>query len=169
VVRSGLIAASGLLVVGALTAGGPLAPTSAVPLPRGGSGEATQQLAGGDFSISGRPSRVLRPGLSAPIDLRLENLRDQPRLVTRIHVALTIDAAHRAAGCSRARDFRVRQLRPSAYPLRIDPRRPRTLRSLGVRYLPRVRMVNLRDVNQDACKGAQLTFCYSGRSRRLRR
>lgn len=159
-VRAGVIAASGLLALGAAAFGASQ---------RGGDGRAAQRLAGVDFVISGRPTRVLRPGVSAPIDLRLRNRRRHPRLVTRLHVAVRVDAAHRRAGCSRRRDFRVRQLPRSAYPLRLGPRRSLRLSRLGVRRVPRVRMVDLARVDQDACKGARLTFRYTGRSTRLRR
>ncbi|MGH2840523.1 MAG: hypothetical protein ACRDKY_06835 [Solirubrobacteraceae bacterium] len=120
------------------------------------------------FKIRGKFARPLAPGTSQPLNLRITNrTRDRLR-ITRLMVSLRVDAAHRRAGCSRARSFRVTRLKPRQYPILVRPRRTRSLRTLRVRPLPRVRMLNL-PTNQNACKGAKLKLRFLGRAQRWQR
>jgi hypothetical protein len=119
------------------------------------------------FVVTGSLRVPLRPGTSRPLNLTLINRRDFPLWITRLRVRVAVDRRHRLAGCSARRDFKVRQMRRRAFPLRLRAHRRRTLRALRVRVLPRVRMRNLR-TNQDACKGASLHLTYSARARKSR-
>ena len=119
------------------------------------------------FAIRGNLTRTLAPGVSQPLNLRLTNPYRFTLQVVRLTVALSVDARHAAAGCRVSRNFKVTPLARSAYPIRLGPRRTRTLRALRVKRLPRVAMRNLA-VNQDACKGARLSFRYAGQARRWR-
>jgi hypothetical protein len=113
--------------------------------------------------ISGTTKRLLRPGLSARIDLRFSN--PGPDAITLRHVRVTIsritapqaDAGH---PCTVA-DFRVRPMRAGSFVL---PRGEATdLLSLGIPawQWPHIKMRN-RPVNQDGCKDASLTLSYRG-------
>jgi hypothetical protein len=119
------------------------------------------------FKIAGKLPRPLVPGTSQSLNLRLTNRRRFGLRITKLTVRVTVDARHVAAGCRRAPNFKVTPLARAAYPIRLRPRVTRTLRAVGIRRLPRVAMRNLA-TNQDACKGARLTFRYAGRARRWR-
>lgn len=118
------------------------------------------------FMIRGDLKGGLAPGVSHPLNLRLTNPYRFSLELERLMVAVSVDAEH-AAGCRVSRNFKVTRLAKRAYPIRLRPRRTRTLRALRVKRLPRVAMRNL-PTNQDACKGAQLEFRYAGRARRWR-
>ena len=120
-----------------------------------------------EFRIRGNLRRPLAPGVSEPLNLRLTNPHRFDLKVTRLTVAVEVDARHAAAGCWAAGNFEVKGLARWAYPIRLRRRRTRTLRALGIKRLPRVAMRNLA-VNQDACRGARLGFRYAGRARRWR-
>ncbi len=119
------------------------------------------------FKISGRLAGPLAPGVSQPLNLRLSNRSRHRLLITKLTVSLRLDAAHRRAGCSWKRGFRVTPLKRSQYPISLPARRTRSLWALGVRALPRVSMLNL-PTSQDACKGATLRLRFAGRARRGR-
>jgi hypothetical protein len=119
------------------------------------------------FKISGRLPGPLAPGVSQPLNLRISNRSRHSLLITKLTVSLRLDAAHRRAGCSRKRSFRVTRLKRSQYPISVPARRTGSLWALGVRNLPRVRMLDLA-TNQDACKGASLRLRFGGRARRGR-
>jgi hypothetical protein len=110
----------------------------------------------------------LRPGLTRRLNLRLRNPHRFPIWITALSQTVTVDRAHRSAGCSAGRDFRIRRVPRRVFPFKLGPRRTRTLRALGVRLLPAIRMRNLRTVNQDACQGARLRLRYTGNSLRTR-
>ncbi len=114
--------------------------------------------------VSGNVARPLTPGTSQRLNLRISNRSKRRMVVTKLTISLTVDAAHRRAGCSRARSFRVTPIRRRNYPITLPARRARTLRVLGVRRVPRLRMLNLA-TNQDACKGARLRLRYSAKVR----
>ncbi len=110
----------------------------------------------------------LRPGVKRRLDLTLRNPHGFTIWVTSLGQSISVDRAHRAAGCSARRDFYTRELPRGELPIELAPRRKRTLRALGVERLPAIGMRNLRKVNQDACKGARLRLKYSGNSLRWR-
>ena len=121
------------------------------------------------FTVHGRLRVPMRPGSSERLDLALTNRRRFTLWVRRLTVHVSVDRRHRARGCSVRRDFTLRQLRRSAYPIRLRRRTTRRLSALGVRMLPRVAMRDLARVNQDACKGATLRLRYRGSVVRRRR
>ena len=140
---------------GLFSGGDPVASSALKPRPHG-------------FRIRGNLARPLAPGVSQPLDLRLTNPYRFSLKVTRLTIAVSVDRRHVAAGCRVAPNYKVTPLAKRAYPIRLRPRRTRSLRALGVRRLPRVAMRNL-PTNQDACKGAKLKFRYAGRARRWAR
>jgi hypothetical protein len=120
------------------------------------------------FVIAGDLRVPLRPGSAESLNLLLTNRRHVTLWVVRLRVRVTIDRAHRRAGCSVRRDLFVRQLPRRAFPIRLRAHTKRRLSRLGVRARPRVGMRNLARVNQDACKGAQLRLRYTGTARSSR-
>lgn len=138
-------------------------------LPTGGSawsgwhGHGGQVAAAPSVKISGTTHRLLRPGVSARINLRFAN--PGPYAITLRHVRVTIrsitaPAADAGHPCTRA-DFRIRPMRLRT--ILLPGRQATNLVRLGVpgwRW-PHVKMRN-RPVNQDGCKGASLTLNYRG-------
>ena len=120
------------------------------------------------FEIRGNLPRPLAPGVSQPLNLRLTNPYRFSLRIKKLTVAVRVDAKHAAAGCRVSRNFTLKRLATRAYPIRLGPRRTRTLRALRIRRLPRVAMRNL-PTNQDACKGARLRLRYVGRAGHWRR
>lgn len=113
------------------------------------------------LEISGRLSVPLRPGLSQPIDLRIANRYAFGVRLNLLTVKLSVDRAHRRAGCRAKRDFFVWQVPRREYPIRVDPASTQRLNELGVQALPEIEMRNLADVNQDGCQGAVLKLRYT--------
>ena len=154
--------AAALVLAAALAAGCAGAPgpssgdASAVP--------AARKRAPG-FEIRGNLGRPLAPAVSQPLNLRLTNRQRFGLRILRLTIAVSVDARHAAAGCRASANFTVTPLARRAYPIRLGPRRTRTLRALGVKRLPRVTMRNLL-TSQDACKGARLKLRYTGRAQR---
>ena len=126
-----------------------------------------KRVAHRSFKVKGNLRLPLRPGSSQRIKLRLTNRRRFTLWITRLKVRVSVDRAHRAAGCSAKRDFAIRQLPRRAFPFGLRKRSTRSLKSLGIHALPRIRMRNLPR-NQDACKGARLRLRYRGRARKTR-
>lgn len=120
------------------------------------------------FVIAGDLRLPLRPGSSQRLNLKLTNRTRSTLWIVSLRIRVTIDRAHRAAGCSTRRDLTVRQLPRGSYPIRLPARATRRLSALGVRTRPRVGMRNLARVNQDACKGARLRLHYTGKARSSR-
>ena len=119
------------------------------------------------IAISGDVQAMLGPGLSAPVKLAFSNLN--PYAVRLRHVRVSIvalSAPHADAShpCTRA-DFAVQQMPRGGLRVR---RGLSDLVSLQVPMSrwPHLAMLN-RPVNQDGCKGAQLTLRY--RAHRVRR
>jgi hypothetical protein len=134
------------------------------------------------FEVYGRLARPLAPGGSEAVPLFLRNRMRATLWITSIRVGVVVDRAHAAVGCSGSRDFVVAQLPTSAYPIRLPPKgilrrgwlaplrepawRRRSLTELGVASHPTVSMVDLPQVNQDACKGARLRLVFRARAYR---
>lgn len=140
------------------------------------------------FQVRGSIDRALIPGRKLPIKIEMANNKSYPLWLTRLRVSAVIDHEHRLAGCSISRDFRFTQLDRKAYPFRLAKRKFRvvrvkskgkirrkrqavftTLRAGITRGQPTIELLNLSDVNQDACKGAKITFTFDGRAERNRR
>jgi hypothetical protein len=115
------------------------------------------------LKIRGGLRAPLRPGTWQPVDLAVVNRHAHALAITRVSVRLSVDRRHRAAGCSAARDFVVRQLPANAYPVIIRRRRARMLP-----ITPWVGMRDLADRNQDACVGAALRLRYGVTARTAR-
>ena len=120
------------------------------------------------FKIAGDLPRPLVPGAAQPLNLRLTNRRRFALGITKLSVAVAVDARGAKAGCAAAANFTVTRLAKDAYPIRLRARRTRTLRALGIRRVPVVVMRNLAS-NQDACQDVRLSFRYAGRARRWHR
>jgi hypothetical protein len=128
-----------------------------------------------NFMINAQVSAPLTPGKSVPIKISLASNRLKPIWILRLSVRLTVDQKHAAAGCSVARDYRVVQIPRAAFPIRLAKAfaatkkrkarlRWRTLRAKRTRGRPTLMMLNLPEVNQNACKGATLTVGFNSRS-----
>lgn len=133
------------------------------------------------FDITGWVSVPLSPGSTAPIDVVLSNRLRHDLWIGGLKITVVVDPAHAARGCSATRDYVVSQLPRVFYPILLPGRRPYTaqwparlhwpgrqrwhLRDLGVTVGPSISMLNLRDVDQDACKGATLRLRFWATSR----
>jgi hypothetical protein len=128
---------------------------SAVTSSARGSGQTVLKIRGGLRA-------PLHPGMWQPVDLAVVNRHAHALAITRVSVRLSVDGRHRAAGCSAARDFVVRQLPATAYPVIIRRQRARTL--------PATPWVGMRDLarNQNACVGASLRLRYGVTARKAR-
>ncbi|MFT4049340.1 MAG: hypothetical protein QM648_05810 [Solirubrobacterales bacterium] len=130
------------------------------------------------FLISGSLAGSLSPGVPQQLKLSLSNKKTVPIWVTKLSVALSIDAQHAAAGCSAARDFQVSQLPKTAYPYKLAKKKKASKKKkkkkqkiawkpypekLAKGY-PQVTMIDLPSTNQDACKGATINFHLTGKA-----
>lgn len=119
------------------------------------------------FKIRVKVKRPFAPGVSQPLNLKLTNPYRFSLAITRLRVTIRIDARY-PSRCRARPNFKVYRMRKRAYPIRLRPRRTRTLRSLRVKRLPRVAMRNLA-TNQDVCQGVRLKLKYAGNARKWRR
>lgn len=114
--------------------------------------------------VTGSAQGQLSPGTSVPVAIRLRNPNSHSVLTNRIRVAIdeiaapNADAAH---PCTTA-DFAVRQMPRDTF--RLQAKDTTDLGALGVPVAawPWLSMLN-RSVNQDGCKGAQLTLTFKAR------
>jgi hypothetical protein len=111
-----------------------------------------------NFSIAGTLTRGLLPGSAGRLDLALTNPYYFDLRVTNLQV--TLDDATGIAGCSASANYDVTQL-GGAYPLWLHPGTTHLSSLVSAEELPQVRMLDL-PTNQDACKGAELAFHYTG-------
>jgi hypothetical protein len=121
---------------------------------------------GSSFSISGDLQGPLAPGSSEPIDLVLANPGSSEIAISELVVSIQSISApqsDQAHPCT-PDDFAVTQF-SGAYGFRIPPSGSRSLSELGFpsQQWPQVTMLD-RPVNQNGCKGASLTFGYTGTS-----
>lgn len=133
--------------------------------PRGGTTTVTLHVVAGGlpFTISGDLAGQLAPGRRLPLDLTLTNPNGVPIRVTNLYVGIDhVDEAH-AAACPAHPNFAVTQFSGRYHDLRVPTGGTVRLSGLGVpaSNWPQVEMVET-GVNQDACKGATVTFTYSG-------
>jgi hypothetical protein len=107
------------------------------------------------FMIGGDVRRPLVPGSRVPVNLRLTNTMHHDLRVNRLTITVT----------GRPADFVVRPARLDR-PVRLDAGVRGTLRSLRLApwRWPRIGMLNL-PVNQDDCKGVELTLSFGGSAR----
>jgi hypothetical protein len=118
------------------------------------------------FTISGDLTTPLEPGSSAPLDLALANPDPGEIAISNLAVTLTgvsgphVDATHPCG----IEDFSVTQF-SGAYGFKVPAASTRHLDELGIppAQWPQVAMLD-RPVNQNGCKGASLSFSYTGTS-----
>jgi hypothetical protein len=110
-----------------------------------------------NFTIAGNLGTALTPGSSAPIALTLTNPYDFDLKVTAVSVSLA--STSNPAGCPAATNFAVTQVPAASFPITLPAGSTETLPA-GSR--PQVTMLNLPSTNQDLCKGATLSFDYTG-------
>lgn len=138
-------------------------------LPAGGSpwssagAHGPQVALGTSLRISGTTRKLLRPGVSARINLKFANRSPKPVTLRHVRVTITGITAPQADvqhPCTRA-DSRVRPMRARSF---VVPGHGATsLFRLAVpawRW-PHLKMLH-RPVNQDGCKGARLALGYRG-------
>jgi hypothetical protein len=113
------------------------------------------------FKITGNLGTLLAPGTGAPLDLALTNPNDFALRITDLAVAL--EEGTSKDGCSATQNFKVRQIPAARYPITLPAGQTKTLGQLGVAAgdKPQVEMLN-QPWNQDACKGAAISFDYVG-------
>ena len=116
---------------------------------------------GKPFTISGDLAGQLAPGVSRPLDLTLTNPNKKPISVTNLTVAIgsvtrTQYAISHNQPCGAA-DYRITQY-SGTYPLTVPGSGAIAVPSGSA---PQVAMLDTAS-NQDGCKGATITFAYSG-------
>jgi hypothetical protein len=117
------------------------------------------------FMIGGGVRQPLVPGSRVPVNLRLTNTMHVNLRVNRLTITVTdVRTGGRRSTC-RPADFVVRPARLDR-PVRLDAGARGTLRSLRLARWrwPRVGMLNL-PVNQNDCKGVELTLSFDGSAR----
>lgn len=126
-------------------------------------GAKAQPARQGMLVISGRLTAPLWPGKTLPADPWITNRYPFGLRITRLRVRVSVDAQHRAAGCSVPRDFRVWQVPRREYPIRVRARASVPLSRLGVDAVPHVEMRDL-PIDQVACQGARMRLRYSAQA-----
>jgi hypothetical protein len=132
--------------------------------PASGTGAGSGQASGpaGAIQLTGRGSRQMAPGASAPVNLRLTNSAPHSISVTRLTVSIhAVDAPRSDAThpCT-VGDFALRQS-PPGLTVRVAASSSSTLLELGTSRVewPQVEMLDTPR-NQDGCKGAFVTLDF---------
>ena len=119
----------------------------------------TWTVANQSFPISGSLTNPLAPGSPAQaLDLRISNPYSFTIKVSGIVVTLVKTSS---SGCDPGANFRVTQYSGPSFTIASGLSETLSQVVTGTQLLPHVQMVNL-DTNQDACKGATLSFSYTG-------
>jgi hypothetical protein len=122
-----------------------------------GDGDGSTRPSAVDFLISGSGADSLRPGVATVIRLTLTNPNGVLIYVTGLKVTVSKDPA----GCGSQTNLRIVQSSASGSgPIAVPPRGTITLATAPL--APQVTLLNLPDVNQDACKGKAFALTYSG-------
>jgi large repetitive protein len=111
------------------------------------------------FSIEGKLSGTLAPGVSQPLALTITNPNTKAIVVTGLQV--TVASGSTKAGCDGPTNLQVTQSNASSSNTFTVPAKGKATVPTGSVSAPQVLMKNL-PTNQDACKGATFTFNYSG-------
>lgn len=112
------------------------------------------------FSIAGKLSGTLAPGVSRPLALTITNPNTKAIIVTALQV--TVAPGSTNAGCDGPTNLQVTQSNASSSNTFTVPGKDgKATVPSGTVSTPQVLMKNL-PTNQDACKGATFTFNYSG-------
>jgi hypothetical protein len=132
-----------------------------VPTVVGSRGAATQ-AGGADFKIAGGGVRNLMPGVTKTIALTLTNPNGIPIYVTALTVTVSTDST--PPGCTSEGNLQITQSNvSSADPIAIPANGSVTLTSPP--RAPQITLLNLPNVNQDACKSKVFDLTYSGSAR----
>jgi hypothetical protein len=122
-----------------------------------GDGDGSTRLSAANFQISGSGADSLRPGVVTVIRLTITNPNGVPIYVTGLEVVVSNDPA----GCNSQTNLRIVQSNASsASPITVPARGTITLATAP--RAPQVTLLNLPDVNQDACKSKAFILTYSG-------
>ena len=125
-----------------------------------GDGDGSTRLSPVNFLISGSGADSLRPGVATVIRLTITNPNGVPIYVTTLRMTISKDPA----GCSSQTNLLVVQSNVSSTsPIAVPARGTITLATAP--RAPQITLLNLPDVNQDACKGKAFTLTYSGSAR----
>ena len=125
----------------------------------------------GSFGISGSITGVLlAPGAPAqPLNLVFTNPYNNSHGIDILGVAITVQHGTTKGGlanpdCDGPANLTVTDGSPTPWPVNVPRRSTRSLSDLGVdpAQWPQVEMLNLADINQDACKGTTFNFTYTG-------
>lgn len=110
-----------------------------------------------NFTISGDARGPLFPGRTSPINVTISNTFKRDLTVT----GLTVSIAGTSDPSCAASNFTLTQYSGSA--LTVPAHSKRTLSQLGVptSAWPKIKMINLLHVNQDACKDITVNLSYS--------
>lgn len=125
------------------------------------------------FLIQAKAREQLSPGRTVPVEISLANQLPKKQWITKLNLALAVDALHMAAGCSVTRDYRVTQIPKKVFPYKMRATRYKRAKKRGkskpvyrpmaskhMAGQPTISMVALHHTNQDACKGATLTINF---------
>jgi hypothetical protein len=127
-----------------------------------GSRGAPTQAGGDDFKIAGGGVRNLMPGVTKTIALTLTNPNGIPIYVTALTVTVSTDST--PPGCTSEGNLQITQSNvSSADPIAIPANGSVTLTSPP--RAPQITLLNLPNVNQDACKSKVFDLTYSGSAR----
>ncbi len=112
------------------------------------------------FTIEGKLSGTLAPGVSRPLALTISNPNNKAITVTGLQV--TVAPGSTKAGCDGPTNLQVTQSNASSSnAFTVAAKGGKATVPVGSVSSPQVLMKNLA-TNQDACKGASFTFNYSG-------
>ncbi len=153
---------AGRPVPGSPTVSAPIATESVVPGAFGtGDGDGLSRTGSVNFGISGSGAENLRLGVTTVIRLTLTNPNAVPIYVTSLKVTVSDGGP---AGCGSRDNIRITQSSVSnAGPIAVPARTAVTLASAPT--APQITLLNLADVNQDACKSKVFNLTYSGSAR----
>jgi LPXTG-motif cell wall-anchored protein len=112
------------------------------------------------FTISGDAAGPLAPGVTQPLDLRLDNLINDTLNLRSLNVAIT-GVQTTGGGTCTAADFQVQQAILGVLTLPAGLSNLLSALGMGVLQTPRITMLNTA-INQDGCKNAVVSLAYSG-------
>ena len=153
-----LSAVSGIATASALTANSTPGSFTVTAAAEGVAIPATYALIGSaNFTMSGGTTGLLVPGAARGIDVSITNPNPSPITVSSVSVMVSSDSA----GCPAATNFAVVHGLNSSVTVPGNSTKSLSELSVAPANWPTVSMLNT-NINQDACKGAKLTFAFAG-------